>query len=97
MSRSPRLVALLERLEAAGWVIEFEGVDDGIAEYAALRKFASPVEALDAAPALGAEGRMFEWPGEHDYFCVDDWSRQELLKRLDEDRDVVHVDQLSMF
>jgi hypothetical protein len=91
-----RGTALLERLAETGWEIEFEGVDDGIAEYAAVRTFDSPLEALDAAVAVGAEGRMFEWPGVRDYLCVDDWCRQWICDNFATGMSV-HDDQMSMF
>jgi hypothetical protein len=91
-----RGTALLERLAEAGWEVEFEGVDDGIAEFAALREFESPLAALDAAAALGAEGRMFEWPGLIDYVCVNEWDRDWICDKFAVGRSV-HDDQLSMF
>jgi hypothetical protein len=65
-----RSVAVLERLEEAGWKIVCTGADHGIVDYAAERAFESPLEAVTAAAAAGAHGHMLEWPGELEYFEV---------------------------
>jgi hypothetical protein len=90
-----RGTALLERLAEAGWEVEFEGVVGGVAEYAAVREFDSPLAALDAAASLGAEGRMFEWPGLIDYLCVNEEYRDWICDKFAVGTSV-HDDQLSM-
>lgn len=60
--------------------MEFNYIDRDGVEYVAEHEFASPLEALEAAAALGAAGCAFDWPGEVYYFCVDDESREWILK-----------------
>jgi hypothetical protein len=57
-------------LFTGGPTISLDEVDDGIADFSAGRKFDSPRAAIDAALEVGAAGRMLEWPGEDDYYCV---------------------------
>jgi hypothetical protein len=49
----------------------------------------------DPAAALGAEGRMFEWPGLTDYVCVDEWDCDWICDNFDVGPSV-HDDQMAM-
>jgi hypothetical protein len=71
-------VALLERLHADGWEVNLDEFDDGIADFSGRRKFDSVNAAITSGLEAGAHGRMLEWAGELDYYCVS----QDHLERI---------------
>jgi hypothetical protein len=68
--------------------VDLNFIDRDYFEYVAEHEFTSPIEVLEAAAALGAEDCSFEWPGEVYEFCVDDESREWILKHYDGNRRV---------